>query len=382
MAEYSKEELEKIKQNLTIEQIFTLVEELGGEPRMEHNRFVAQTLCHNHAGEGSHKLYYYDNTKLFNCYTDCGDSFDIFELVMRHMNTIGEVKQYYSKEGKLTSRQWEVFDAIEFILLYFNIFSENKDFSLIQKETQDWEYLNSIANSSLIIDNKKRIEMLIFDENILKHLPHPRIKPWEEEGISKEVMEHRGICFNPKSYAIVIPHYDVNENLIGIRERTLIKENEKYGKYKPAILNGKMYNHPLGFNLYNINNSKDNIKTVEKAIVFEGEKSPLLYASYFGEENDITVATCGFNIINYQIELLISCGAKEIIIGFDKQFKEIGDKEWKKLTDKLYAIHNKYGAYAQISYLFDKNDLLGYKESPIDRGPEVFMQLFNERIFI
>ena len=44
--------------------------------------------------------------------------------------------------------------------------------------------------------------------------------------------------------------------MIGIRERTLIKDNEITGKYKPAIINHKMYNHPLGFNLYNINNMK------------------------------------------------------------------------------------------------------------------------------
>jgi hypothetical protein len=30
-----------------------------------------------------------------------------------------------------------------------------------------------------------------------------------------------------------------------------------------------MYNHPLGFNLYNINNSKDNIKNTKKVIIFE-----------------------------------------------------------------------------------------------------------------
>ena len=32
-----------------------------------------------------------------------------------------------------------------------------------------------------------------------------------------------------------------------------------------------MYNHPLGFNLYNLNNSKEAIKAIKKVIVFEGE---------------------------------------------------------------------------------------------------------------
>ena len=143
-----------------------------------------------------------------------------------------------------------------------------------------------------------------------------------------------------------------------------------------------MYNHPLGFNLYNLNYSKDNIKLLQKAIVFEGEKSPLLYASYFGEENDISVACCGSSLISYQVHLLLSLGVKEIIIAMDKQFQEIGDDEWIRLTNKLKSIHNKYGAYVQISYLFDKGKILDYKDSPIDKGPEIFMQLFKERIML
>jgi DNA primase len=60
-----------------------------------------------------------------------------------------------------------------------------------------------------------------------------------------------------------------------------------------------MYNHPLGLNLYNLNNSKDNIKKMQTAIVVESEKSCLLFQSYFGIENDITVACCGSNLSFY-----------------------------------------------------------------------------------
>ena len=105
-------------------------------------------------------------------------------------------------------------------------------------------------------------------------------------------------------------------------------------------------------------------------------------ASYFGADNDISVATCGFNLLSYQVELLISCGAKEIIIAFDKQFQEQGDEEWEKLVKKLYNIHDKYGSYVQISYLFDKQNLLDYKDSPIDKGKDIFLQLFKERVII
>ena len=141
---------------------------------------------------------------------------------------------------------------------------------------------------------------------------------------------NHNICYNPSSQAIVIPHYDENGFLIGIRERTLIKENEIYGKYRPTYLNKQMYNHPLGFSLYNLNNSKNNIKILKKAIVFEGEKSPLLYESYFGRENDISVACCGSNLSSYQLKLLLDLGIEEVIIAFDKQFKTKGDLEFKR----------------------------------------------------
>lgn len=379
MYKYDKDEL---KENLTIEQIYELVAELGGEPQMHGSLFISRTICHNPSGEGSHKLYYYDNTKLFKCYTDCGTTFDIYELVKKIKNNNEELKSYYGKEGQLIYREWELPDAIEFVASYFGYSAKTFDFQEIQSGLQDWEILNNYERINNIEEKEQIVELKIFDDNILKHLPHPRILPWEKEGIKREIMLHRGIAYDPKNQGIVIPHYDINGNLIGIRERTLIKEEEKNGKYKPAILNGKMYNHPLSFNLYNLNNSKDNIKALEKGVIFEGEKSPLLYASYFGEENDITTACCGSSLISYQVKLLLSLGAKEIIIGMDKQFKKIGDDEWKKWTKKLTDIHTKYGAYAQISYLFDKGDLLDYKDSPIDKGPDIYMKLFKERIML
>ena len=190
------------------------------------------------------------------------------------------------------------------------------------------------------------------------------------------------ICYDPHSNGIIIPHYDINDNLIGIRIRTLIKEQEKYGKYRPAILNGTMYNHPLGFNLYNINNSREHIRSLKKVFIFESEKSCLKYSSYFGLGNDISVAICGSALNNYQVSLLLSLGVQEIIIALDKQYQTVGDKEWERWVQKYYQIHNKYGKKVQISYMFDFDTMLEYKDSPIDKGKEVFLELYNKRIML
>ena len=361
-----KEKLEQVKEQITLDQMFDLLITLGADPVIKGDFIMCRTICH---GGSSHKLYYYDNTKLFRCYTECSDTFDVFQLVVKLNSTDG--------------RNYPLPKAIDYICNYFNIEQENQNFSNEQVELQDWKIFNRYDKISNIENKEERkVEMKIYDDKILSYLPHPRILPWEQEGISKDIIKSYNICYNPSSQAIVIPHYNINNELVGIRERTLIKENEIYGKYRPMYLNHQMYNHPLGFNLYNINNSKDNIKRTKKVIIFEGEKSPLLFASYFGQENDITVAVCGSSLSSYQVQLLLDLGIEEMIIAFDKQFQILGDKEHLGWIKKLKDIDKKYSKYVKISFMFDKWNLLGYKDSPIDCGKETFLELFNKRFSI
>ena len=254
---------DEIKNNLTFQQVFDYVAELGGNPKLDvmgGEVLVAQTICHNPAGTGSHKLYYYQNSRLFKCYTTCGDSFDIFDLTRRAM------KQQRNEE-------WTLPRAVQYVARYFGIAaSDEENFDSDNDKLADWDILRNYLNTNSYSKEQKRIEFKEFNKDILIHYPRPLITPWIEEGMDPEIMNERGICYNPVSQGILIPHYDENGVLIGIRERTLIKENEIYGKYKPAIVNGVMYNHPLGFALYNLNNSKKNISKLKTAIVFEGKR--------------------------------------------------------------------------------------------------------------
>lgn len=367
MYKYDKEELKK---ELTLEQVYDLLTELGAEPILKDNCIICKTICHNSdLANASHKLYYYPNTRLFHCYTGCGDaSFDIYDLVLRINKTAG-------------IQNFSLPRAIAFVARYFGYTAETFNFEDNQEASEDWQIINNFKRNKEK-NQPQTVELKTYDNKVLRYLPHPHIIPWEAEGIAFDVMESRGICYDPMNEGVVIPHYNIDGDLIGIRERTLIKENEIYGKYRPAIINGKMYNHPLGFSLYNLNNSKKAISTFQKAIVFEGEKSCLKYASYFGQESDISVACCGSNLINYQVKLLLSLGVKEIIIAFDRQFQKIGDNEWQKWIIKLKTLYNKYGNYVNISYMFDKDNLLGYKDSPIDCGKDKFIYLFKNRITI
>lgn len=357
---------DEIKNSLDIFQVSALLDDMGGEPIIEGDIIKSRTICH--CGE-SHKLYYYNNTKLFKCYTDCSDTVDIFDLVT-----------------KVKSRDfdnWSLYKSIKYVVDFFSLSIDKNDNFLEKNKIHDYiKYLDKIIEKEKPA-TKKSIELKVYEDNGLidRLIKSDDITlPWESEGITKESMSNHNIHFYPSNYSIIIPHYNEFNQLVGIRERTMIKENEIYGKYRPAIICGRQYNHPLGFNLYNLNMSKNNIKELGIAIVFEGEKSCLLYSSYVGQENDITVATCGSSFTEHQFQLLKNNGAKEIVIAFDRQFEEHGDKNWKKWTKKLESFHNKYGGEVQISYIHDHLNLLGFKESPIDRGLDIFLKLFNNRI--
>lgn len=356
-------DLEEIKENLTEEQVIDLLGELGGEPSSYRGSIVSKTICH--CGD-SHKLYYYDNTKLFHCYTGCETpSFDIFELVRKVKSA--ELKEEYSLPK-----------AVDYVAKYFG-FARNTD----EEETTDIDdyllKLNAYDRIKNIDMTKQEVQLKTYEGKFLENMPQPGLI-WQEEGITKNICDKHNIRYNPVTGGIVIPHYDNEGKLIGIRERELDEERiNRFGKYHPGKYLGQMYNHPLSFALYNLNYSKDNIKRIKKAIVFEGEKSCLKYGSWY-PDNDISVACTGSNLISYQVKLLIDAGAEEIIVGMDKQFKEKGDKEFKKLTRNLKQIATKYGNYVKISFLFDKWDILGYKEAPVDRTKEDFEFLLKHRV--
>ena len=361
---------DQIKENLTLSQIQEACEKLGASVvQRGAGTLVMDTICHNLPGEGSKKLYYYDNTKLFRCYTDCGEYFDIFELVVK------------AKETQF-SEEWELPRAVAFIAQMFGLESLQEN-GFATQEIGDWaafKIFDRLHSTGEGLD--KKVTLKEYDSSILKNLPKPSIEPWLKEGISKESMIRYDIGYYPAGAQITIPHLDENGRFIGLRGRTLVKEDGvMYGKYMPLILsNGFMFNHPLGFSLYGLDKNKKNISLSKKAIVFEGEKAVLLYDTYFGFENNISVACCGSSISSHQFDLLISLGVQEVIIAFDRQFKDIGDKEFKKQVENIKRVAEKGKRFTNVSCIFDKKGLLDYKSSPIDHGKEVFIELLNSRI--
>lgn len=357
-----------IKNNLTIDNIYAILEEFGANPSMNGQVIVSETICHSLPGEGSHKLYYYDNTKLFRCYTDCSEYFDIFELVLKVYNLqfLEDIALGYS---------------IALVGSKFGFTPSLEEDGFKKKELDDWLIIGSYDKLSIKKTDPKQLK--VYDDSILTKLPFLKILPWIKEGISVDTMKRYGIKYYAKDCQIIIPHYNDRGELIGIRGRALVKEDaDKYGKYRPAIINRNMYNHPLGFALYGLDKTKNAIAQAKTAIVFEGEKSVMLYDSLFGSENNISVASCGSGITIHQFELLEKLGIQELVIAFDRQFEEIGDKDFKNHVKNLNKIAAKFKNSVRVSCIFDKKKITDFKSSPIDHGKEIFLKLFKERIIL
>ena len=333
---------------------------------------ISATICHNPPGEGSRKLYYYSNSSLFQCYTGgCEKSnFDIFELTIKIFSI------QYKKEIDLNT-------AIRWIAQKFGFSASIVDD--VEDRLEDWDILNNYDRIQEIdIGNNNIIQLKEYDKTILNNFNYNvKITPWLQEDISQETMTKAVIGYYPGGDQITIPHFDKDNRFIGLRGRTVCAdEGERYGKYRPIRVNNQLYNHPLGLNLYGINWAKDTIKSMKKAIVYESEKSVLKQMSYFGIDNNISVACCGSSLSSYQVQLLLEMGAEEIIIAFDKQYEALNTIESKQWIKKLTSFHEKYKNNAVISFMFDKGNVLSYKSSPIDEGKDKFLFLFKERIIL
>lgn len=345
----------ELKASLTDAQIIELMKKLGAPDYKEDVRSLQfPTICHNvNVNEASFKLYYYKDTKLFHCYTECGDSFNVFELLIRYYRARGIEKSFY-----------DVFSMVA------------NDF---QDSTEGFEFFSYQRQEKK--QKRKLIALPPYDENVLNAFSKTYPAEWLQEGITKSTMDKFNIRYSISQNKIIIPHYDIEGNLVGIRGRALNPEEAAEGKYKPVYIEGKLYNHPLSLNLYGLNLTKDAINQTNTVVLFESEKSVMLMDSYFDLNN--SVAVCGSNFNKNQLLLLLhNCKIENIIIAFDKEYEKVATTKSRKYFDKLRAIGQKYKQYCTFYYIADMEGLLREKDSPIDRGPEIFSHLLSKKILI
>lgn len=352
---------QELKEKLTEEDIRKLLVIMGAVFSYEDDGiWITDTVCHHGT---KFKLYYYKDSKSFHCYTECGQM-DIIGVVMGYKG--------YSQE--------EFHKAVNWICIKLDIGGHASGFGK-QEQISDWEFIKKYKQAAR--KETGTDPAAPYDRSILKIFQKFYTRDWINEGISVETMKKYEILYCTWQQKIVIPHFDMDSQLIGVRTRSLTDEDIKlFGKYAPFKTGKKFYNHPLGKNLFGLNHNIKAIQNKRKIMLVEAEKSVLQTDTMFGKDN-FTVALCGNKLTDYQKRLILVLGVKEVIIALDKQYQAPGSDECKRwarhIKDKII---DKLSPYCTVTVLWDSSGLLGYKDSPTDRGKEILMQLMDNKIYV
>lgn len=235
-----------------------------------------------------------------------------------------------------------------------------------KKQEEKKEVVDPLYIFKKVKSKRKRQNVLDFqviDESELQDfIPHVHID-FFREGIMPWSVKKFGLAYSYKFKRNVIPlRYWLTGELLGFNMRTSVENYDMFDIKKYFITP----NYPKQMNLFGLWENKESIQEKGYVIVYEAEKSVLKRDSL----NDSTgVAVSGHEISDEQVKILIGLNC-EIIIAFDK---DIDIDHIRHCCEKFYGIR-------KVSYIWDKYDLLGEKDSPADAQNKIFEFLMQYRI--
>lgn len=373
---------EDIKKLLTVQDLINITLSLGAEiksPLNDEKQIIFTSICH-HKDANNHKpkLYLYKHTKSFFCYS-CSSAFDIFSLVQKRKELLGEKCSFVQ--------------SLKYVCGFCRIDTGDIKDEIKNDNRCDWQ--SCLQKYTRYKSNPK--ENQIYDKSVLDNLEDKYHLDWINEGISIETQQKFGIKWYNYRQQIVIPVYDDMGNFMGGHVRNLLPEAIEQGyKYMPFSSLSFDYNFNTGNILYGLNVNKENIRYTKTAILFEAPKSVMLFEGITEMNN--SVALFGMNVQKIKRDLLMKYDCEKIIIALDKQYEkqykegnfcDENGNEIKVKTDeyaKYVKIINKiiklFKPYMQVDVILDTDELnlIGYKDSPVDKGEKIWYHLYNKRL--
>lgn len=344
---------------LNTSDVLRLMEHLGipeTSVRYGNDCLIFPTICHNElVSNPSHKLYYYENTKRFYCYTNC-KSMSIYDFIINTYkargNKINYSQAYMLLDSMVEDRLKHGFAVIEEPQIRHN-----------RKITENWEE-----------------QLTIYNPHVLEcFTQQPKyLAPWLEEGIDFNVLLEFGVKFDMVRNRIVFPVYDHLGRLVGIKVRNFNqKDIDEHRKYMPLWYNKELYNYPKMMVAYGYYQNQRVIKKAKEVIVYEAEKSVLKHGSYFTQNKSIAIGGSSFS--EYHSIILKNAGVEKIVLALDNDWDEDGNRFYglEKAIKEGYKILE-MGFDVDIIYDWD-GDLLGNKDAPIDRGRQTYSKLYRDR---
>ena len=364
----------ELKKTLTIDNIKTLLTELGVQHIIDHSKnsqkgncLITNTICHK-VSDGSMKLYYYAESFQFHCYTDCGENMDIFELVKRNHLLKGVELSF------IECVSWVC--ATLGISFHDNTISSQEGFRVHYNVSNDEnEWMKKFKKKK-----PPKIEVKTHSEkvfNMFSNFHHPSFL---EDGISHEAMSKFEVMYDCVKHRVIIPHRRWNDGkLIGIKTRNLNQWEIDLGfKYIPLTAHNILYSYPTMMNIYGYWENKSNILSSSSAIIFEAEKSVMQMETMYPESNN-SLAIMGSTLNSKQAEILIKSGVKEVTLALDKENNDTLDEKSIEYQEKLLRIGRILAPHMKVYVVYDDEGVIPEKSSPSDLGKEVFEFLMSKR---
>ena len=184
---------------------------------------------------------------------------------------------------------------------------------------------------------------------------------WESEGISRQSMDKFQVYYDSFSDRLVYPIRNTDGKIINVSGRTVDEH------WKDKGLRKYTYFKPLGNlnTVYGLAENREAIINRREVIIFEGAKSVLLTDTW-NIHNTAALLTSHLN--PQQLIILVQL-ALRVVFALDKGVVITEDENIKRLK-----------RYVSIEYIWDKDNLLEDKMSPVDAGYEIWEQLYKERV--
>lgn len=330
-----------------------VIEYYGLDYREIGNSYQLRSYCHHPDGGGNFKLYAYfdddDSVHLY-CYSSCG-SLNLLGFIMRYKDC-----DYHTAQNELNM-----------------IVGQRHQTGFVAQEL-----FNPAKQLEKKHERKSDTDIKRLSAEILSSYSPYAYEGWIEEGISEETQYKFGIRYSIPENKVIIPQVDEDGQLIGIRGRSLDPyEIETYGKYRPVTFRGKILSFPTSLNLYGLYQNRETIRKTKQVILFESEKAVMQLDSMMdGHGNGLALS--GQSISDYQIRKLMELDINEVVVGLDKDYRNETERNLR--ANMIVKMFSKLLIRFNVTVLFDNVDgLLNYKDSPTDRGKDVFLKLMRNR---
>jgi DNA primase len=205
------------------------------------------------------------------------------------------------------------------------------------------------------------VENPILDEIILNEfVPYPWGEWYLKDGISLETQKMYDIGFHVRSEHVTIPIRNKHGQLIGVKGRYVGSDKEILEHKKYSYI----YSCAKSIELYNLDRSLPYIQEKKEVIVVEGAKTTMKLWDC-NIRNAVSIEGDKLNPV--QAKLL-----KELGLDIDHVYSWDKGKDEDFVKKQLKQIKNR-----RVFYLYDNADRFEDKNSPTDKGIDVFLDLYN-----